>query len=224
MKLFSKKTPVVQLTGTKPQSKLIVFAGTENCLPAYFTAVKLHEQADVLLIDNSQTHDLIEAVPKSGEFGNANEISVAANKMITPEVFEKFDYVVAYLGYNYDEEYCQAADLIVLVSDYTLVSKKFMSDFDPKDTPVRMLFINRITNRVSEKLLLDSMKHYQVSDGDSVLSCEFTEEDAAAYISFLYEGYRNFSSMSREYQKSISVIVKDAVNGYQIAAQEEETL
>ena len=223
MKLFSKKNQQVQEASVKQQTRLIVFAGSENGLFPFLTAVKLkNNENDVLLVDNSQTHDIFSAVPKQGEIGNANEVSVVADRMITPEVFEKFDYVIAYLGYNYEESYYQQADLFVLLCDYTLVARQFMHDFDPQGTPVRLVFFNRISNRVSEKSLVDVMQHCTMASLGEFISLEFTEVDGAAYIGFLYEGYRSLSSMSREYQKAISIISNDAIKGFQAQTEDED--
>lgn len=223
MKLFSKKKEQLQQAAAKQQTKLIVFAGSENGLFPFLTAVSLkNNDNDVLLIDNSQTHDIFMAVPKLGDIGNANEVSVVADRMITPDVFEKFDYVIAYLGYNYEQEYYEQANQFVLLCDYTLVAREFMRNFDPLKKPMRVVFFNRISNRVSEKSLIDVMKHCDIVTLGEYLSLEFTEIDGNAYISFLYEGYRSLSSMTKEYQKAIQTLVKDAINGVVMETPETE--
>ncbi len=228
MKLFKKPEPEVQSVSQKSDSKVILVVGSENSLYPFHLAhfLKNAYTADVLLVDNSISQDLFEAVPRNGNIGNAYEISVVSNRSATPAAFLKFDFVIVYLGYNKCPEYYACADRIILLSDYTLKSRRFMTDFDPEGLPVDVVFYNRVTGRVSERMLLDSMQKYDVKAGTEIFSLEFTEDDASGYICFSYDGFYALSKMSKEYQHTIEQIVARIMannkNEPAIESEEEE--
>lgn len=226
MGLFGKKAaaPQIQSAFAKHESKMILFAGSEHGIIPYHVAMQLmmsNPALDILIIDNSCSQDLFEPSLKEGDVGNVDGVSVLSARLITPEVFEKFDYIIAYLGLNYDEEYYNAADYVVLMNNYELSARRFFENFSIKETPVRMLFYNKINPRVTEKYMIDQMINYQIPEDLEVIALEFTEDDASGYIGFLYDGRRPLNKMSKDYREAIMTLAKDITKGYDAGVIEE---
>lgn len=207
MALFKKAAAVVKEAENKQDTKIILVVGAEHSIFPFHLAHSLKNRGgDVLLIDNSISQDLFSAVPKDGEIGNAYEISVVSKRAVTMPTFKKFDFVIVYLGYTPDESYYDVADGIILLSDYTLVSRDYMAEFDAHNIPFQVVFFNKVTGRVSEKMLLDVMTKSPVKAGSEIHSLEFTEEDASGYIHLLYDGFYAISKMSKDYQSTLSAL------------------
>ena len=239
MGLFKKTVPVVETATDQQSTKIILVCGAENGLIPFQIAhyLRNHEKdSEILLIDNSTTQDLYKAVPREGNIGNAYEISVVSNRQVTMDAFKKFNYVIVYLGYipvdsqegHNTLEYFDVADFVLLVSDFTLQSRDYMRHFDTHNLPLRLLFINKVTTRVSEKMLIDVMEDTILPSGTDVISLEFTEDDASGYIQFLYDGIRPLNKMSKEYQAAIATIAQDitkpdaSLNTQQVESEEQE--
>ncbi len=225
MKLFKKQETVTELAPSKTTTTIVTVVGTENGLIPFHIAhsLKNTKKADVLLIDNSISQSLFDAVPKIGDLGNGYEISVISNRQVTMDAFKKFDYVVVFLGYTKDSTYIEAADSIVLLSDYSKASRNFMVDFDNQEKPLQFVFFNKVTGRISEKLLIDSMEKIDVKAGTEIQSLEFTEEDAVGYISFQYDGFYPVGKMSKDYQTTMMTIIEKIHVPDVIEESEEET-
>ncbi|ADL36217.1 hypothetical protein bpr_II280 (plasmid) [Butyrivibrio proteoclasticus B316] len=222
MSLFKKAAPVIQEAQDKSEPKLVVIVGSENSLfPLFIAQTITDEDSGVLLIDNSRTQDLYEPVPKDNKIGNADEVCVVSNRIYSPDVFKKFDYTIAYLGYNVQDDYIENADFIIVLSDYTLVSRDFLAQLELKNKPARIVFYNKVSTRVTEKMLLDVMQKNTALDTDVIVSLEFTEDDANAYINFLYEGTRSISTASKDMRNAIALLNKDIKLGYQQDVQVE---
>lgn len=217
MGLFRKAKSNIYEATAKEDTKLILFEGTEKGIYVYHFVMQLalnRPEADILVIDNSYSQDLFEAIPRDGKIGNIYGTSVLSQRRMTPDAFKKFDYVVVYLGECIDQEYILAANYTFVLSDYSIKSKKYLNAFTaPDTTDVQFIFINKVAPKVTEKLMLQDMTNYNVKPETELIVIELAEEDLVGYISWLYEGDRKFTSMSKEYTNAISAIATAIASG-----------
>lgn len=230
MGLFKKqKTAAVAadsvLAPKKTATTIVVVVGAENAVYPFHIAHTLRntKQADVVLIDNSVTQVLFDSVPKIDGVGNGFEISVVSNRMISPEAFQKFDYVVVYLGYTPDTSYLEIANSIIILSDYSRENRNFLTNFNAFGKPLQFIFFNRVTGRVTEKMMLESMRNVDIKSGAELQTLEFTEEDAVGYLSFQYDGFYPVSKMSKDYQNTMQTVIQKIAEPEIITEEEEPT-
>lgn len=210
----------------KEQTRVILFEGKENGLYP-FSFVKALRKAkpslSILVIDNSRLQDLYYAVPKQENIGNIYDAPVLAKRQYTKDVFSKFDYVVVYLGENVDEEYESFANMIFVISDYGLASKRFLSEFAcASKASVQFIFTDKVSNKVTEQMMLKDMAHYDRHTIADFAVVDMAEEDQAAYINWLRDGDNNAAKMSKDYQDTIAILVKYATGSAAVIADDAE--
>lgn len=211
MGLFNKKKVVVEDAVKKPETKVIVFAGVENALVPYHVARLLKaadRDLDILLIDNSQGQELFASVPHAGEIGTAEECYVLSNRVYTESAFEKFDYVIVYIGMSDNRGYFEKADKIFVMCDYTPRSAEHITylPITKKESPedLAMVFLNKVSSKIAEKQILQKLPYVQ--KGTLSFISELTQENGIGYIAFLYNGKQSVSGMSSDWKDMIAEI------------------
>ena len=206
MKLFEKK---VETTITPAEAKeihsLYIFTGSENGMFAYHFAMALQagkKSISVLLIDNSEKNDLFNAVPHKDENGSVGTATVVRNRIFTPSANDKFDVTIAYLGYNIDKEYIDAADKVFIMCDYSPKSRNFLKTAQFPEGKCQMLFYNRCSAKLRENTyILDLPKN--IIDKETVMVCEDDIEDIGRYQMWELGESEKLSSMSEDYRNVV---------------------
>ncbi|MCD8082194.1 MAG: hypothetical protein LUE86_01380 [Clostridiales bacterium] len=211
MALFQSKKTFIEEAPVKEKTKLLVFFGTERGIIPVHTAQLLktaEKQADILLIDNSESQDLYSSVPHTDGIGSVDDMYVLSRRKYTEEAFSRFDYVIAYIGRSINFTYADHADFLFPVNDYTPDSVELLKRtavmFPRHGQTTTMLFLNRATSKIREKNILAQIPY--MGKGDLSLITEVAPEDRAGYINFLYNGKQKLSSMSGDYRNMIADI------------------
>ena len=215
MPILKKKSEVEIINaGEKDETRIIVFTGSEKGIYPYHFALLLSaaaQDADILVVDNSVSQDMARVIPhEEGYAGAFGRVNVLSRRRFSPDAFQKFNYVIAYLGYVEDDEYMQNADAVFVMCDYGLKAYDFIRTVNiPEGKNVMAVFTDKATSKVSEKLIL--AESTLANDTEKVIT-DISEEDLAGYIEYLYNGNHRLGTMSQIYREAQAQMVA-AVTG-----------
>ena len=147
-------------TETRPvsnasETKIITFLGAENGMYVYHT-VKLLQAAkhdiNVLVIDNSLTHDLFGMASGDVDIKMIGKAVVLRDRQFTESVFKKYDCVIVYLGEIYDEDYIELASQIYFLCNYMPKMESILTRANlPEDSRSNIVFIDKCSEKIKEE-------------------------------------------------------------------------
>lgn len=204
-------------TETRPvndaqETKIITFLGAENGMYAYHT-VKLLQAAkhdiNVLVIDNSLTHDLFGMASGDVDIRTIGKAVVLRDREFTESVFKKFDCVIAYLGEIYDEDYIEFASQIYFLCNYTPRMESILTRANlPEDSRSNMIFVDKCSEKIKEEEFFSLVNKGTFEDKEkNVFVVNFDERNIAAYIEWIWGTDKLLKRMSSEYRNVISSVV-----------------
>ena len=189
--------------------KLIVFSGSERCDVSYFAGRALRATgARVIVIDNSRTKDLFEAICQGVELDydefefERDGVTYLKDVAYSPEFFEAFDFVIVHEGRSIDKPLHNEADLVYMITDYYPQHLKRIRGLDGANVEYVMLDkVGKINDTSAAELLEAPL--------DKIIGgLPYDVTDYTCYLSLLYNGSQSFSPLSPEYKMFLSYILQ----------------
>lgn len=202
----------------KDTNKIISITGNECGIDAYFLGRMLATKDEaVLIIDNSEYHDLYDSIWKAEVRDIAyRNIVIAKNTAYTADTFDAFAYVIIYHGMVTDANWWYASTDRIVITDFSKphirMLHQYVGSFDPMD--VTVIFRNRISGKIKD---VDVVRTVGIDRTHIMYSFEipFSEEDEARILEFQYNGTQKLGAMSKGYASTLgdlyfSIVGKDA--------------
>lgn len=187
--------------------KLVSFIGTERCDFVYYLGRILSEiSSNVIIIDNSVTHELFRTVLNSLDEEDENRDMVIRSNITylrdiaySPEFFPTFDYIIVQEGNSCDEDYLEYSDHIIAMPDCKPDTLKNMPALPENVEYILRDRAGKVNERSAAAIL----------DIDPERIAGFLEYDAydyAHYISLLYNGRQKLSGLSEDMIQGLAYI------------------
>ena len=187
--------------------KIVSFYGTERCDFVYYLGRILSGiSANVIMIDNSVTHELFRTVlnPLDEEDENRDmvvrsNITYLRDVAYSPEFFPTFDYIVVHEGNSCDEDYLDNSDYIIAMPDCKPDTLKNLPAL-PEDTEY---ILRDRAGKVNEKSAAELLG----VEADRIAGfLEYDPDDYAHYISLLYNGRQKINGLSSDMIQGLAYI------------------
>ncbi len=191
--------------------KVITFRGLERCDVVYFFSKTLAlNNNTVILIDNSYTKDMFEAVNqfedttcRSVEKGN-----IVFMRDVMPEYgfYDLFDYVVFYLGETSDIKTIGEHNYII--SDYALTSiYRLRRQYGSILERCKIIFRDHVSDKIKES---DIAEILEIDKSIIAGAIPYDESDYSNYISLVHNGSHSITSMSNDLREAVSYLLQQA--------------
>ena len=201
----------------KDANKIISITGNECGAVAYFLGRMLATSDEaVLIIDNSEYHDLYDSIWKAEIRDIAyRNIVIAKNTAYTNNVFDAFAYIVVYHGMVTDAKWWYASTDRIIITDFSKphirMLHQYVGSLDPMD--VTVTFTDRVSGKSKD---VDVVRSIGIERDRIMYSFEipFSEDDRARIQEFQYNGVQKLGSMSKGYVSTLgdlyfSIVGKD---------------
>lgn len=182
---------------------LITFLGMERCDIVYYSAAVFASAGkEVLVVDNSHSHDLFRSIPKPEKepYAKVGNITCVADRKLSYDFFHEFDVVIAYNGRSMGKdakELVDKADITYVQTSYNpymcMDITKLLSDDIEGDYEV--LYRDKPSSKVSEKMILDELGFIPEAIKESYIFT-YDLQDYSCYINFLRNGHQKLSPLS----------------------------
>ncbi len=194
------------------ETKVITFLGAENGMFPYHVARLLQaarHDINVLVIDNSMSHDLFNMAPGDLDIRTIGKAIVLRDREFTESVFKKFDCVIVYLGETYDQDYVELASQIYFLCNYTPRMESLLAAAElPQDSRSNIIFFDKCTEKIKEEEFLSVVPKETFEDREkNVLVVNYDEKNAFARAEWIWGTHKSLKQMSSEYRVAISTIV-----------------
>ena len=196
--------------------KLISFAGVRHPdLPYYLARTLSGEGKQVLLIDNSELHDLFDSIHMSEDDKYTGEtvignIHYLKDILFSKKAFEKFDYVIVYHGFHINDVLWDESSERFLMADtdrfHLRQIQREMDEAKNKDLVLLILdaYFEKIHEEdLAELLTLDPEKLR------GILELPFDPSDLAALQSFQFNGKQSVRKTSSSMKDLLREIYGD---------------
>jgi len=196
-----KKKPIKRLANVS------IFTGLERSDFVYFMAKLLSGEGSVLVIDNSVSGDLYNAVNIFDDSYAVEKEYVNYARNIKPSwiLFNKFDFVLLYLGNNYDEKLMRDIKKVFVMPDYTPAELSRFTSLDPKTKKVCSLIMrDKASNRISDRAVPEMLDINPVQFKGTI---SYDREDYCAYLSFVYDGNQKLKNLSPNYMEALAYVL-----------------
>lgn len=188
--------------------KLVTFMNSERCDFVYYIGRIISEMtSSVIIIDNSETHELFRAVLNPvDEEDNEQDMIVRRNITylkdiaFSPEFFPSFDYILVHQGANYDGEYIENSNEIFSMPDFRPDVLR-----DVPELPDRTIYILR--DNAGKVNLASAAQMMDILPEKIVGTLDYDAEDYAHYISLLYNGRQRLTGLSESMIQALAFSV-----------------
>ena len=192
--------------------KLVTIMNSERCDFVYYLGRILSQlSVNVILIDNSEKHELFRTIQGLLESDDKEEKSMIERGNVTylkdvaysPEFFASFDYIVVLMGNNHDEEYVNQSDLLFSMPDYRPDTLD-----DIAGLPETAMYIMRDkAGKINEKSAAEIMN---ILPTQIVGSIDYDYNDYSAYLALLYNGRQRLKGLSQAMIEALAFVVAKA--------------
>lgn len=184
----------------------ITYVGLERCDFVYHLANILSLQGNVLVIDNSFSLDLIDAISTTGE----REIREWRNVVYAHDVdlertdISDYQYVIVYAGMAFESTDFEDNTLTLIMPDYTKTSIMALSDKMPSNisNPVYIMRDN-CTKKFSIKSIAQLLN---MSPKEITGWINLDANDMGAYVSLTHNHYSNIKSLSNDMLEALKYV------------------
>ena len=194
-------------------SNIISFVGLEReDIPYYIAQAIAEKNKNVLVIDNSMSHNLFLSFHRIDEDDDSVEsgrILYLRNKNYSEKTFEKFDVVIVFMGLNPVQDLIDISEKVVFVtsympSDIRIITKYINTEslYEQYKDKMSILFVEKPSNKVSEKFI-ESFYEFKTFEDEFVLS--FDETDFAMRQNFQINGSQQWKGVSSEMKDYIKL-------------------
>lgn len=189
--------------------KVITFRGVEKCdIPYYIAKTLVSNNNKVLFIDNSISSDMfssLEGYAQEPSLGiSKGEIVFVKNSEPSPELCEKFDYIVYYIGMSKD--ITTLGDNNYIISDYRAhMIDKIRENFNPIFFNVSFIMRDKISEKIKENVLSEL---FGIDENKIAGYIFFDEKDYSNYINLTFNGIQGIE-VSSDMREALRFILMD---------------
>lgn len=188
-------------------TQLISYVGLERCDFVYYLQKLLAGlNKNVLVIDNSESHDLIITIAKfTGDEVIQRKRTIFLKDREIAGPIEMFDYIIVYHGLNPDADIIAKSDEIIccLTYDKIMLEKiQFAVELAEIDKPCHIIWRDKTSGKISEKneearLKLVAKSHYITM---------LDPEDISMYVSLTHNGSQSLKKAKTEVAAAVSAV------------------
>lgn len=188
----------------------ITYVGAERCDFVYHLSVILSLQGSVLVIDNSYSLDLIDAVSTDGtrDIREWRKITYAKDIDLKKTDVSDFDYVIVYAGLNSSENDTSEDNFTLIMPDFTKKALDACKDLPDMAKPI-YLFRDLCSKKFTAK---STAVYLDVKRTDILGAIKLVPEDIAAYIALTHNHFCNVKSLSDEMQEALMAVIEIIFN------------
>lgn len=189
---------------------VISYVGKERCdLLYYITMLGQRAGKQILVIDNSVTHDFFDLYEKIDheDVVESDFITVCKDYCMDEQLKEEYDYIFIYEGITRMHSYKGKRDITIVAISMEAAELKHIKnaflDYDGK-TKLNPLLIVRdcVNNKVSNNDIAEKL----CITPEDVLRIGFDQRDYAMYINLSHNKIGRFKGLSQEMEDAISYI------------------
>ena len=182
---------------------LITFLGMERCDIVYYSAVVFASAGkEVLVVDNSCSHDFFRSIPKPERepYAKVGNITCVADRKMSYDFFYEFDVVICYNGRSKGEDATEIINKSDIIYVQTCYSPYMCMDIqallsDDIEGDYEIIYRDKPSGKVSEKMLIDELGFIPEAIKESYIFT-YDLQDYSCYINFLRNGHQKLSPLS----------------------------
>ena len=191
-------------------TQLISYVGLERCdLVYYLQKLLAGLNKNVLVIDNSESHDLIITIAKfTGDEVIQRKRTIFLKDREIAGPIDMFDYIIVYHGLNPDSDIIAKSDEIIccLTYDKIMLEKiKFAVELAEIEKPCHIIWRDKTSGKISEKNEEARLKLIAKTHHITMLD----PEDISMYVSLTHNGSQSLKKAKTEIANAVSAIVCD---------------
>lgn len=187
--------------------KLVTIINSERCDFTYYLGRVLSSMSSsVIMIDNSETHELFDTVlnplteeDKEQEMVERGNVTYLKDVGFSPEFFPTFDYIVVHMGNSYDEEFIDNSNDIISMPDCRPSSLKSVPELPDRTEYILRDRAGKINEKSAAALL-------NVNIDQIAGAIEHDADDYAHYIAFLYNGKQKIRGVSDDMIQALAYV------------------
>jgi hypothetical protein len=166
---------------------------------------------NVLVIDNSLTHDLFGMASGDVDIKMIGKAVVLRDRQFTESVFKKYDCVIVYLGEIYDEDYIELASQIYFLCNYMPKMESILTRANlPEDSRSNIVFIDKCSEKIKEEEFFSLVNKGTFENREkNVFVVNFDERNISAYAEWIWGTNKALKRMSSEYKNVIASVVAE---------------
>ena len=195
----------------KANLRIISFAGVKHAdIPYYMAKLLAIGRRNVLIVDNSEQHDLYQSIYKKHEMDIVNVGNITYIKDIawSPESFEKFEVVIIYHGEEIDRDIWEnSTNRFLLMNTDRFDMERVRAGIPEGSAPFVILMVDVYYGKIKAK---DIPAFLNISDSmvNGIESLPFDEKDAAALEAFQFNGIQRVRDTSDSMKEFLLDIYK----------------
>jgi hypothetical protein len=196
--------------------KLITFLGMERCDVVYYTAVVFASAGkDVLVVDNSCSHDFFRSIPKPERepYAKVGNITCVANRKMSYDFFYEFDIVICYNGRSKGSdvtEIMNKSDINYVQTSYSPYQAEDISKLlsDEIEGDYEIIYRDKPSGKVSEKIIIDELGFIPEAVKESYIF-SYDMQDYSCYINFVRNGHQKLSPLSGDIKAFLMTLYEE---------------
>lgn len=192
--------------------KVVSFCGIERGEFVYYMAALLSKEGKaVLVVDNSFSNDIYDAVgdyDQKQDFVVKQNITYVKNANYNRDNDGIYDFALIWHGMNIDEDELMQSDAVFLLPNYTPACLKALNQSIKNKEMITAVFLrdsiesNKITEKSVAEFLeipLEKIAGYMVFDA----------RDYENYLAFLYNGRQTFQNLTPSYNECLKLVAEN---------------
>lgn len=189
--------------------KVVSFCGIERGSFIYYIAALLSKNgATVLVIDNSATNDIFNAVSNEEnlEYVVKQNITYLKNTKFEPSEKSAYDYVLIWQGLNIRQRELDRSEDIILLPDFTPYCLKKLNKITDKDKVTAVFMRDSVpSSKITVKYVADMLG---IKLQKILGTIPYDSKDYQNYIAFLYNGRQTFASLTPDYNYCLKCVYR----------------
>lgn len=198
------------------ENNMISFAGVRHPdIPYYLAKLLAGDGRQILLIDNSELHDLFSSLHMDEEDRTYGETAIGNIHCLkdiaySKKAFDKFDYVIVYHGFDIDDTIWNESNgryLMVNTDRYLL---KIVRDrmIGEKSRSLSLLILDAYFEKLDEEDIAELLT-LNTDDIRGVFTLPFDPVDMSTLQSFQFNGMQNVNKLSSAMKMLLHEIYND---------------
>ncbi|MBP3784471.1 MAG: hypothetical protein J6I68_14595 [Butyrivibrio sp.] len=196
--------------------KLITFLGMERCDVVYYSAAVFASAGkDVLVVDNSCSHDFFRSIPKPERepYAKVGNITCVADRKMSYDFFYEFDIVICYNGRSKGKdatEIMNKSDIIYVQTSYSPYQAEDISKLlsDDIEGDYEIIYRDKPSGKVSEKIIIDELGFIPEAVKESYIF-SYDMQDYSCYINFVRNGHQKLSPLSGDIKAFLMTLYEE---------------
>lgn len=186
---------------------LITFLGMERCDVVYYSAAVFASAGkEVLVVDNSHSHDFFKSIPKPEReaYAKVGNITCVADRKLSYDFFYEFDVVICYNGRSKGADATEIMNKSDIIYVQTCYSPYMCQDItqllsDDIEGDYEIIYRDKPSSKVNEKVIIDELGFIPEAVKEQYI-LSYDLKDYSCYINFLRNGHQKLSPLSGDFK------------------------